>query len=57
MLFIRCKIFYLVLLKNQLLDLTKYIYIRNKNQRLASQRGCKINTIDCMYSKLPSDDE
>ena len=23
----------------------------------ASQRGCMINAIDCMYSKLPTDDE
>ena len=23
----------------------------------ASQRGCTINAIDCMYSKLPAEDE
>ena len=23
----------------------------------ASQRGCMINAIDCMYSKLPAEDE
>ena len=23
----------------------------------ASQRGCTINTVDCMYSKLPTEDE
>ena len=43
------------------------INLRNKDQRdalsstlivlAASQRGCMINATDCMYSKLPAEDE
>ena len=42
-------------------DMTYFLYYMDRASTLivsaASQRGCMINTIDSIYSKLPPDDE